>query len=113
MAPRSRATFAKRQKEQARQEKQRAKLQRRLDKKFQSQQSDQDAELDPKMSTGRTTAPSLPLAFDACTAGSNNPKLAEEQSCKKYLLEISPSTRLKPICANGLRLTAQWKAPLW
>jgi hypothetical protein len=47
LAPRSRATFAKRQKEQARQEKQRAKLQRKLDKKLQNENNGQQPELDP------------------------------------------------------------------
>ncbi len=37
MSPRTRSTFAKRQKEQARQEKQRAKAQRRLQRKLESQ----------------------------------------------------------------------------
>ncbi len=80
LAPRSRATFAKRQKEQARQEKQRAKLQRRLDKKFQSQPSGQHPEVDATMSAEMTPAPSQPLAFDTGTAGSHSPKLSEEQS---------------------------------
>jgi hypothetical protein len=44
LAPKSRATFAKRQKEQARQEKQRAKLQRKLDKKLNTQDSAESAE---------------------------------------------------------------------
>ena len=37
MSPRTRSTFAKRQKEQARQEKQRAKAQRKLQRKLESQ----------------------------------------------------------------------------
>ncbi|MFL6307572.1 MAG: hypothetical protein ACJ72H_28915 [Candidatus Sulfotelmatobacter sp.] len=37
MSPKPRPTFAKRQKEQARQEKQRAKMQRKLDKKLGNQ----------------------------------------------------------------------------
>ena len=37
MSPRTRVTFAKRQKEQARQEKQRAKAQRKLQRKLESQ----------------------------------------------------------------------------
>ncbi len=39
MSPRPRATFAKRQKEQARQEKQRAKAQRKLERKLENKQS--------------------------------------------------------------------------
>lgn len=39
MSPRPRATFAKRQKEQARQEKQRAKAQRKLERKLENKQA--------------------------------------------------------------------------
>ena len=41
MSPRARATFAKRQKEQARQEKQRAKAERKLQRKLENQAGDQ------------------------------------------------------------------------
>jgi hypothetical protein len=44
LSPRPRATFAKRQKEQARQEKQRAKAERKLQRKLESQAGNQHSD---------------------------------------------------------------------
>ncbi len=78
MAQRSRTTFVKRQKEQARQEKQRAKLQRRLDKKRQDANGPDSSERSeaPEDSPG----PLEPISFDAVAETTHDRKSTEEQS---------------------------------
>ena len=76
LAPRSRATFAKRQKEQARQEKQRAKLQRKLDKKEPAKGAEfPERSESPEM----LSAPLQPLSSDTVLEISHNRKVTEEQ----------------------------------
>lgn len=67
MAPRSSATFAKRQKERARQEKQQAKLQRKLQRKTEKQTSQPGSDLDSMI---EFAPPSEPIT-------DNNPAAAE------------------------------------
>ena len=80
MAQRSRTTFAKRQKEQARQEKQRAKLQRRLDKKLYRQEATGPDSSEPSESPENLAGPLERLSFDTVPEISHNPKFTEEQS---------------------------------
>lgn len=80
MTQRSRTTFAKRQKEQARQEKQRAKFQRRLEKKLDRQDASGPGSSQPSESPEDLGAPLQPLAFDAVPDSSPNASNTEEQS---------------------------------
>jgi hypothetical protein len=82
LSPRSRATFAKRQKEQARQEKQRAKAQRRLEKKSENRSPGNEAEPQEPFSAEEEgeTAPAHGLSFDASNIGILNPESTKEQS---------------------------------
>jgi hypothetical protein len=67
LSPRSRATFAKRQKEQARQEKQRAKAQRKLQRKLDNQSPVGRAEFE-----GASPAPEPQLPFERWPEGSHS-----------------------------------------
>lgn len=62
MAPRSSATFAKRQKERARQEKQEIKLQRRLQRKLEKLESPQLSESGEFASNSDVSSQSEPLS---------------------------------------------------
>ncbi len=73
MASRSRATFQKRQKEQARQEKQRAKLQRKLRRKLDTQMSrSEDA---TPLDTAEASGPDSEQPSEYGTNSSINPEL--------------------------------------
>jgi hypothetical protein len=81
LSTRSRSSFTKRQKEHARQEKQRAKAQRRFERKRESQASAQGAEYrEPSPLAELPTAPSQPESIEICPEGSHNPEITKEQS---------------------------------